>query len=240
MNMHKPPAFQFYAQDWLASIDISLMTLAEEGAYHRLLCWAWTQEDCGLPADDESLANLSRLGEGWIDSKVKILKKFRRDGSRLFNDRLLIERRKQEDFRKKASAAGKASAIKRFGNARSTHVEQTRNKRSTLQSSYIAVSKNGGISTDQVKRKPTATMPPPETATVRTTLNTMLGKHGLPQFDESAAIRLVRAMPERAADVIVRMCEEKLGQNRDAILSGKIHNVVGFLIRTVPKMAEVG
>jgi len=36
--MAKRPAFQFYPDSWLSSMDITLMTIAEEGAYHRLLC----------------------------------------------------------------------------------------------------------------------------------------------------------------------------------------------------------
>ena len=52
----KRPAFQFYPDAWLSSTDITLMTIAEEGAYHRLLCYAWQEEDCGLPDDDRQLA----------------------------------------------------------------------------------------------------------------------------------------------------------------------------------------
>jgi uncharacterized protein YdaU (DUF1376 family) len=118
----KSPAFQFYAQDWLSSVDISLMTLAEEGAYHRLLCWAWTQEDCGLPSDDISLAHLSRLGDDWPKSKDKILRKFRPERGRLYNDRLLAERCKQADWREKSSRGGKNSALNRMRKGGSTTV----------------------------------------------------------------------------------------------------------------------
>jgi hypothetical protein len=40
------------------------MTPAEEGAYIRLLGYDWMND--GLPDNDEQLAALSRLGEGWF------------------------------------------------------------------------------------------------------------------------------------------------------------------------------
>ena len=52
----RSPAFQFYPNDWLSSQNITLMTPAEEGAYIRLLCYAWADPDCSIPNDDEILA----------------------------------------------------------------------------------------------------------------------------------------------------------------------------------------
>lgn len=160
--MTKPPAFQFYAQDWLSSIDISLMTLVEEGAYHRLLCWAWTQDDCGLPSDDEALAKLSRLEAEWLHSKDKILKKFRLDKGRLFNDRLLTERRKQEAWRAKCSKGGKTRAINAIRKGSSGLVQGLLKGSSSLQSSSSKLSSNGGVSTDQVNATPSPQSPPLE------------------------------------------------------------------------------
>ena len=58
--MTKSPAFQFYPGDWLSSLRVSLMTLEEEGAYIRLLCYCWKHGD--LPASPEELARL--IGKG--------------------------------------------------------------------------------------------------------------------------------------------------------------------------------
>jgi len=114
--MKKSPAFQFYPNDWLSSTAITLMTPAEEGAYIRLLAIAWNSEDCGLPDNDEQLAILSRLGEGWLKGgSTKIRKCFFVSGEKLFNKRLLDERKKQEEWRKKSSEGGKKSAKKRWG-----------------------------------------------------------------------------------------------------------------------------
>lgn len=111
----KPPAFQFYPDSWLSSTDISLMTPAEEGAYIRLLCHAWLQDDCGIPDDDDALAVLSRLGRAWKKSAPKIRAKFDARDGRLFNDRLARERVKQEEHRKAQSDSGKRGAEIRWG-----------------------------------------------------------------------------------------------------------------------------
>jgi uncharacterized protein YdaU (DUF1376 family) len=111
MARDKSPAFQFYADCWLSSKDILLMSPSEEGAYIRLLAIAWLEPDCGLPDNDEELALLSRLGKDWDGrSREKIRAKFRAEGGRLYNDRLLEERRKQAEWSRKSSTGGKKSA----------------------------------------------------------------------------------------------------------------------------------
>lgn len=89
----KRPSFQFYAGDWLGSMKISLMTPEQEGAYIHLLCHMWGQDDCSLPNDDEALSRLSRLHEKWEQCKEIILKCFEEKNGKIFNKRLLIEKR---------------------------------------------------------------------------------------------------------------------------------------------------
>jgi len=98
------------------------MTPAEEGAYIRLLAIAWLSDDCGLPDNDGELSVLSRLGEGWFKGGVSVVKKkfISRDG-RLYNLRLLEERKKQEEWRQKSSEGGKKSANTRWGKKKSNH-----------------------------------------------------------------------------------------------------------------------
>ena len=107
--MPKSPAFQFYPDAWLSSLDITLMTPAEEGAYIRLLCHAWLSPDCSLPTDSAALRTLSRLGPAWPKSEERIRSKFREEDGRLYNDRLLVERRKQDEWRRKSSEGGRKS-----------------------------------------------------------------------------------------------------------------------------------
>ncbi|MFI5304317.1 MAG: DUF1376 domain-containing protein [Nitrospiria bacterium] len=110
------PAFQFYTNDWLSSLHITLMTPAQEGAYIRLLAHAWNSEDCGLPDDDQELSVLSRLGEEWFKGGSTVVKKcFILIDGRLFNERLLKERKKQEEWRTKSIEGGKKSAKVRWG-----------------------------------------------------------------------------------------------------------------------------
>ena len=114
MTRKGAPAFQFYPDDWLSSKDITLMSAAEEGAYIRLLSYAWLADDCGLPDDATTLASLSRLGDDWRgQSGEKIRAKFRKRRGRLYNDRLLEERRKQKEHHKKSSLGGLKSATSR-------------------------------------------------------------------------------------------------------------------------------
>lgn len=106
-KVNKSPAFQFYPNDWLGSTQIMLMTPAEEGAYVRLLAIAWNSKDCGLPDDDKELAVLSRLGELWFNGSGTTLRKcFTKKGTRLYNQRLLKEREKQEVWREKSRQGG--------------------------------------------------------------------------------------------------------------------------------------
>lgn len=110
----KSPSFQFYPDAWLSSADIMLMTPAEEGAYVRLLCIAWMDADCSLPADSRVLASLSRLGDEWEgESGEKIRAKFVERDGRLYNERLLEERRKQREWSQKSSKGGLKSATSR-------------------------------------------------------------------------------------------------------------------------------
>src|SRR3990172_6072235 len=107
--MNKAPAFQFYANDWLSSTHITLMTPAEEGAYIRLLAYMWNDPDCGLPDDKERLQTLSRLtsaDKGVIGSILACFEKHPYKAGYLTNKRLFLERQKQEEWRKHQQEAG--------------------------------------------------------------------------------------------------------------------------------------
>jgi uncharacterized protein YdaU (DUF1376 family) len=116
-QMPKSPSFQFYPADWLASMTISLMTPAEEGAYIRLLAYAWQQPDCGLPDDDTILAGLSRLGSDWQNGSSNTLRTVfvpvEKYPGRIFNIRLLSERKKQDEYHNAKRAAGVSSGKSR-------------------------------------------------------------------------------------------------------------------------------
>jgi uncharacterized protein YdaU (DUF1376 family) len=113
--MTKSPAFQFYPNDWLSSARIATMTLEQEGAYIRLLCYCWASGDCTIPNDDDKLLRLSRLKN--IDDLRVVQQCFNQcptDSTKMVHDRLLLEHEKQLKWREKSAEGGKRSAAKRI------------------------------------------------------------------------------------------------------------------------------
>ena len=124
--MRGSPAFQTYPQEFLSDLNVKMMSTEAVGAYWLLICHEWIE--CGLPDDDEVLAVLSGMGDRWPEVKDQVRKCFvnrcstgvhecstgvQKRGSLIVHPRLEKERKKQEEYRKQKSAAGRAS-----GNAR--------------------------------------------------------------------------------------------------------------------------
>jgi uncharacterized protein YdaU (DUF1376 family) len=109
----KPPAFQFYPQDYLASTRVAEMTLEEEGVYIRLLCYCWSAGS--IPKDPERCARLAGKGCSVATATVvqRSFNEHPTDPQRLVHDRLEIERENQRVRREQASSAGKKSAQRR-------------------------------------------------------------------------------------------------------------------------------
>ena len=106
--MNSPPAFQFYAADWLADADVTMMTLEEEGAYIRALAFCWREGS--IPADEKRLSVLLKGGSREVLAAVKQRFKISpSDSQRLVHGRLDLERKKQKEWREKSSEAGKKS-----------------------------------------------------------------------------------------------------------------------------------
>ena len=100
----KPPAFQFYADDFLGGTIT--MSHAERGLYIQALCLQWTQG--AIEREDlEALAGAVPV--------AKVAAKFAvgEDG-KLRNARMESEREKQSEYRAKQSGNGKAGAVKRW------------------------------------------------------------------------------------------------------------------------------
>ncbi len=116
-TLHRSPAFQFYADDFLAgTLDLSQ---EEVGAYIRLLCHQWNRGS--IPVETEKQ---QRLAGGSVS--VDVLAKFRLvDGSGLVNDRLEKERAKQAEFRQKQREKGLLSAEARKKQPRFNHGSTT-------------------------------------------------------------------------------------------------------------------
>lgn len=113
MAPEKAPAFQFYPRDFLTDGNVAAMSLQDRGAYITLLCLCWTERS--LPADNSKLARMlgvplrmmQRLRPSVIDPC------FVQEGDRLLHPRLEKERTKQDNYRRRQSDKGKASANRR-------------------------------------------------------------------------------------------------------------------------------
>ena len=117
--MAELPYFPFYPADWISSPRNMCLTLAQQGAYMRLLCFCWTSGDCSLPGDPEQLRALSTLDEHLFSSVRVLFEQHPTKTGYVTNKRLYKEWVKAVDLRVKKSQAGKKS-----GESRRTGVQQ--------------------------------------------------------------------------------------------------------------------
>jgi uncharacterized protein YdaU (DUF1376 family) len=113
----KPPAFQFYADDFLSGT--SDMSPEEVGIYIRLLCHQWTKG--GLPTDEPRLARMAGIdGNAMVlPSLSYVLAKFTASPDGLLrNGRMERVRAEQDANRAKRSSAGAKGAESRWGNGK--------------------------------------------------------------------------------------------------------------------------
>lgn len=77
-------------------MKIGTMNLAQEGAYHRLLCFAWVDDDCGIPNDEGKLKLLVRWLEtyGEFSPVMACFEPHPDNPLKLINRRLYLERQK--------------------------------------------------------------------------------------------------------------------------------------------------
>lgn len=113
----KDPSMPFYVNDWLSSMTVTCMSLAEQGAYVRLLCHCWASQDASLPDDDTALAAVSGLVEGWLSGGSSKLRKCfvphpEKPGF-LTNEKLYRLWQERQKWRQKSSEGGRKSAESR-------------------------------------------------------------------------------------------------------------------------------
>lgn len=100
-QMNKPPAFQFYADDFLGGTTI--FNTEETGAYILLLCHQWNTG--GLPKEEKLIRRIAKVNDEFDLSLV--LSKFKDVDGKLKNERMEQERQKQIEFRARQSENGK-------------------------------------------------------------------------------------------------------------------------------------
>jgi len=107
----KRPSFQFYPQDFMADPNVIGMSNEEVGVYMKLLCLMWNTSDCSLKKNENYLAKITHSSNDVITTLLPCFKE--KDGY-LRHKRLDVERRKQDEYRKKCSQAGKKGMKKRW------------------------------------------------------------------------------------------------------------------------------
>jgi uncharacterized protein YdaU (DUF1376 family) len=109
---NKPPAFQFYVNDWLSSPHTRAMSLAQRGAYIDLLALSWPD---GV---DASLPLWRLLGcaseQEWDAMKEPVLNLFSPDSGRLFHKKLSHQRKQLAAYHRSQSAKAKKGADARW------------------------------------------------------------------------------------------------------------------------------
>lgn len=106
-NKDKSPAYQWYPRKVFGSQRVSLMSLAEEGAYRRALDYCWLHGS--VPRDPKKLAFL--IGKGCTERIAKgIIGMFLihpDDETLLIHETIEREREKQKEYNAKQSENGK-------------------------------------------------------------------------------------------------------------------------------------
>jgi uncharacterized protein YdaU (DUF1376 family) len=145
------PAFQWYPKDILASARVQEMSLAEEGAYRRLLDFCWINGN--VPADPKRAARI--IGKGCTEEiagvALSMFEPCPEDLSRMIHDRLEQERLKQKHNSKERRKAAEARWKKPGKPA------NVRGKQATLATDAIALqtqSSSSATATTQQQQQP--------------------------------------------------------------------------------------
>lgn len=109
-TIHRSPAFQLYADDFLAGT--ADMSAEEVGAYIRLLCHQWSKGS--IPADEERAGRIAGL-IGSPSLRYALAKFSLCDDGQLRNARLEQVRAESAKYRAKQVESGRAGASKRWG-----------------------------------------------------------------------------------------------------------------------------
>ena len=125
--MNRPPAFQFYAKDFLSDENVIAMSMENRGIYITMLAMCWIQD--GISSDLEIVSS-------WMKSSSLIARCFYEKDGKLRNHRLDEERRKQLLWKEKCSKGGlKSVETRRLRKGSSRVVQLKVNNHPTLQSS---------------------------------------------------------------------------------------------------------
>ena len=110
---NKPPAFQFYASDFLTDYKVVVMSMEARGVYITLLAHAWLEK--GLPDSEAQLARLCAQPENWSEIWGEVRPCFEEKDGRLYNKRMEREREQLKSYIESRKVAGLKGAQARWG-----------------------------------------------------------------------------------------------------------------------------
>lgn len=132
----KTPAFQWYPKDYLCSLRVQCLTLAEEGAYVRCLNYAWLNGY--IPNDEAAVVRL--IGKGATAAIARVVMELfvvsPDDSSRLIHDRLEAERAKQAENSEMRRRAAEARWGKKRGELAEGRQMQVQTPRSAAEQTH--------------------------------------------------------------------------------------------------------
>jgi hypothetical protein len=137
------PYFKFFPRDWLSSPTVMLMTLAEQGAYLRMLALQW---ESGA-IDPRHLRGLLGMNEQEVEDLLAgtVGEAFQRnEEGHLYNPRLDLERRDAQSLIEKRREAGRARARKaNLGPTTASAQQSSANTEAEAEAEYRAQKRKG-------------------------------------------------------------------------------------------------
>lgn len=129
--LKNPPAFQFYARDWLADLNVRLMTPDQRGYYIDLLCFCWEKD--GLPASVVELGRLVGLRPAAAERVLgPVVSRFVEKDGQLRMPRL-------DDYRVKCDALSERQSKRRL-----EYLEKRRQEEEANGTGIVEPNNNGG------------------------------------------------------------------------------------------------
>ena len=135
--MNKSPAFQFYPADYLADMQVRMLSWASRGLYVDLLCYCWREGY--IPADSSAIAQLCGCHDLAIIEPCLLLFSDSEESGKLIHKRLEKEREKQNEHRKERAEAGKKGAESRWGNKKPTRKKKDSSANGSANGSAIVL-----------------------------------------------------------------------------------------------------
>ena len=110
---NKPPAFQFYASDFLTDYKVVVMSMEARGVYITLLAHSWLER--GLPDSEAQLSRICAQPENWQELWKEVRPCFEEKDGRLYSKRMEREREQLKSYIESRKVAGIKGAQARWG-----------------------------------------------------------------------------------------------------------------------------